>query len=303
MKKRLFPISLALVAALCLALGLWEGGEARTLLTFPFAPVAALLRKLSLSGVAGNILAWILFLLLTLWPLAWLVMRAKAKRLVPEDLLLPLLTGTLLTAFYQMINPGELLPMFGNMAALGRPLLAMAVWSTLCCYLTLRLLRGAANCQPRELARWIPGLVWVLAAVFVGRLFGQDLPAFVENWRSGNFFALITLMAAAVPTVFSIRTTCAAGRLLEALTCGRYSAQAVEAADRLADTCRTALAVTVVTQLFYNLMQVLGASVIGDVNVRLSLPVLELAFLLAVLLLSRLLARGQQLQQDNDLFI
>ena len=155
-----------------------------------------------------------------------------------------LLTGTLLTAFYQMINPGELLPMFGNMAALGRPLLAMAVWSTLCCYLTLRLMRGAANCQPRELARWIPGLVWVLAAVFVGRLFGQDLPAFVENWRSGNFFALITLMAAAVPTVFSIRTTCAAGRLLEALTCGRYSAQAVEAADRLADTCRTALAVT-----------------------------------------------------------
>ena len=51
------------------------------------------------------------------------------------------------------------------------------------------------------------------------------------------------------------------------------------------------------------LLQVLAASAIGDVNVKLSLPVLELAFLLAVLLLSRLLAHGQRLQEDNDLFI
>lgn len=303
MKNRLFWISLAPVAAVCLALGLWEGGEARTLLAFPFHPIADLLRKLSLSGGAGNALAWALFLILSLWPLVWLAARARAKRLGPEDILLPLLCVTLLTAFYQMINPGELLSMFGNMAALGRPLLAMAVWTTLCCYLTLRLLRGAVSCQPRELARWIPGLTWAVAAVLAGALFGKDVPACVEGWRSGNFFAVITLLAAAVPTVFSIRATRAAGGLLEALTHGRYSGQAVEAAERLSETCKTALAVTTVTQLVYNLLQVLGASSIGDVNVELSLPVLELAFLLAVLLLSRLLAYGQRLQEDNDLFI
>ena len=60
---------------------------------------------------------------------------------------------------------------------------------------------------------------------------------------------------------------------------------------------------TAVTQLLYNLMQVLGASVIGDVNLSLNLPVFQLVFLLAALLLSRLLVHGQQLQQDNDLFI
>ena len=50
-------------------------------------------------------------------------------------------------------------------------------------------------------------------------------------------------------------------------------------------------------------MQVLGASVVGDVNLSLNLPVFQLVFLLAALLLSRLLVHGQQLQQDNDLFI
>lgn len=303
MKKRSFWISLAPVAAVCLALGLWEGGEARLLLEFPFRPIADLLRKLSLSGGVGNVLAWMLFFALSLWPLVWLAARARAKRLGPEDILLPLLCGTLLTAFYQMINPGELLPMFGSMAALGRPLLAMAVWTTLCCYLTLRLLRGAANCQPKALTRWISGLTWAVAALLVGGLFGKDVPACVESWRSGNFFAIITLLAAAVPTVFSVRTTRAAGGLLEALTHGQYSGQAVDAAERLSEVCKTALTVTAVTQLFYNLLQVLAASAIGDVNVKLSLPVPELAFLLAVLLLSRLLAYGRQLQEDNDLFI
>ena len=303
MKKQIFWISLAPVAAVCLVLVLWGGGDLLNILTFPFAPMADGLRALSLSGGAGNGLAWVLFLAITLWPLGWLAVRLLKKRAGPEDCLLPLLCGTLLTAFYQMINPGELLSMFGNVAALGRPLLAMAVWTTLCCYLTLRLLRGAVGCQPRQLARWIPGLTWAVAAILVGTLFGKDVPACVEGWRSGNDFSLITLLAAAVPTVFAVRTTQAAGELLSALTHGRYSGQAVEAAERLSEACKTALAVTAVTQLFYNLLQVLGASAIGNVNVRLSLPVLELAFLLAVLLLSRLLAHGRQLQEDNDLFI
>ncbi len=303
MKKWIFWISLIPVAALCLVVGLWGGGEAYTLLSFPFAPIAHLLRRMSLSGGAGNVAAWVLFLALSLWPLGWLALRAKTKRIGPEDLLLPLLCGTLLTAFYQMINPGELLKLFDKAAALGRPLLSMAVWTTLCCYLTLRLRRAALEGQPRTLSRWLPGLTWGVAAIFVGVLFGKEVPAFVSQWQEGNFFSLITLIAAAIPTVFSIRTAKAAGALLTALTHGQYSQQAVEAAGNLSQICGTAMAVTAVTQLFYNLMQVLSASAIGDVNMSLSLPVLELAFLLAALLLSRLLAHGQQLQQDNDLFI
>ena len=303
MKKRVFWISLAPVAALSLVLGLWGGGDSWELLTFPFEPLSGLLRKLSLTGGAGNALAWALFLALSLWPLVWLALRLLKKYAGPEDFVLPLLSGILLTAFYQMINPGELLKMFGPAAGLGKPLLSMAAWTTLCCYLTLRLRRTALEGQPKALSRWLPGLTWVIAAAIAAQLFGAEIPAFVRRWQEGNYFALITWLAAAIPAVFSIRTARAAGVLLSALAHGQYCERAVEGAKALSEACGMALAVTAVTELLHNLMQVLGASVVGDVNLSLNLPVFQMVFLLAALLLSRLLVYGQQLQQDNDLFI
>lgn len=303
MKKRSLWISLAVVAALSLALGLWGGGDLLTILTFPFAPIADGLRALSLTGSAGNGLAWAIYLALTLWPLVWLALRLKTRRAGVEDCLLPLLCGTLLVAFYQMINPGELRRMFDSAAGLGRPLLAVAVWSLLCCYLTLRLGRAALESQPQTLSRWLPRLTWLLMAAFVAVLFGKDVPACVLAWRQGNYFSIVTLAAAAIPAVFAVRTTKAVGDLLTALGEGRYSQRALDAANSLSSVCITALCATAVTELLYNLMQVLGASAIGDVNLSLSLPVFQLVFLLAALLLARLIAHGQRLQEDNDLFI
>ena len=88
MKKRVFWISLAPVAALSLVLGLWGGGDSWELLTFPFEPLSGLLRKLSLTGGAGNALAWALFLALSLWPLVWLALRLLKKHAGPEDFVL-----------------------------------------------------------------------------------------------------------------------------------------------------------------------------------------------------------------------
>lgn len=303
MKKYGLRISLAVVAGLSLGLGLWGGGDLLTILTFPFAPIADGLRALSLTGSTGNVLAWGLYLALTLWPLVWLVLRLKAKRAGSEDCLLPLLCGTLLVAFYQMINPGELRRMFDSAAGLGRPLLAVAVWSVLCCYLTLRLGRAALESQPQTLSRWLPRLTWLLMAAFVAVLFGKNVPACVLAWRQGNYFSIVTLAAATIPAVFAVRTTKAVGDLLTALGEGRYSQRALNAANNLSSVCSTALCATAVTELLYNLMQVLGASAIGDVNLSLSLPVVQLVFLLAALLLARLIAHGQRLQEDNDLFI
>lgn len=303
MKKYRLWISLTPVAGISLALGLWGGGDLLTLLTFPFAPLSDGLRALSLTGPAGNALAWALYLALSLWPLVWLAFRLKGKRAGGEDCLLPLLCGALLTAFYQMINPGELRVMFGQAAGMGRPLLAVTVWSVLCCYLTLRLGRAAMESRLQALSRWLPRLTWLLMAVFVAVLFGKEVSACVLAWREGNYFSIVTLAAAAVPTVFAIRTTKAAGHLLSALGEGRYSQRALDAANTLSSVCGTALAATAVTELLYNLMQVVGASAIGNVDLSLSLPVVQLVFLLAALLLARLIAHGQRLQQDNDLFI
>lgn len=63
MKKRLILLTYLPVAAASLALGLWGGVQLTDLAALPLEPIARLLRAMSLSGGAGNVLAWALYLL------------------------------------------------------------------------------------------------------------------------------------------------------------------------------------------------------------------------------------------------
>ena len=94
-----------------------------------------------------------------------------------------------------------------------------------------------------------------------------------------------------------------AARLLDCLGEGRYTGEAVAAAGRLAGWCGRALAAAALCQLGHNLLQLLFAPTLSAMDLSVQLPLLGVVFLLAALLLARLVARGYRLQQDNDLFI
>ena len=64
-----------------------------------------------------------------------------------------------------------------------------------------------------------------------------------------------------------------------------------------------ALAAAALCQLGHNLLQLLFAPTLSAMDLSVQLPLLGVVFLLAALLLARLVARGYRLQQDNDLFI
>lgn len=63
------------------------------------------LRALSLSGWTGNLAAWTVVCLVSLWPLALLLLRRKRSK---RDTLLPLLSVLLLAACFLLINPALL---------------------------------------------------------------------------------------------------------------------------------------------------------------------------------------------------
>lgn len=303
MKKRLFLLTFLPVGVAALALGRWGGMRPADLAVFPLEPVARLLRALSLSGAAGNVLAWALYLLCGLWPLGWMALRFKKHRAEAEDGLLPLLTLLLLTALYQMINPGQLRTLFGPAAVLGKTLLGAAVWAVLCCYGTLRLTRAMTRRQVETLAGWMPALRWVLTAAVIAVSCGVRIPDWWRTLEESGIYTPLSLTAVLAPDVCTVMTLRALCDLLEVLGGGWYRSETLEAARRLSRVCCRCIAVTAVTQLCFSLMQVLCASVLGQVEITLELPLLQLVFLLVTLLFSRQLERGRQLQQDNDLFI
>ena len=67
MKNKLMTAALGAEAALCVLLCA-QGGSVEAVLSFPLAPIGNWLRRLSLSGGAGNALAIVLYVLICLLP-------------------------------------------------------------------------------------------------------------------------------------------------------------------------------------------------------------------------------------------
>ena len=306
MKYRRLWGALAVLGAAALAMTVIFGGGARELLlgAFPFSQLGDVLRRLSLSGSGGNLTAWLLYTAVSALPLFWLAFRVLCKRGQPEDCLLVLLSAVLFAVMYAMINPGTLAGFLGEAAGVGgKALVGMSVWAVLCCYLVLRLRRAALEGTGDILKRWLPRMVKLLMAVFVLDMTAVKIPLCLETVSGYNIFPLLTLLAGCIPDVLGLYTAQGALELLDSMENGRYSEAAVAAANKLTQRCAQAIGITAITELCYNLLQILCASALNSVNVKVNLPLGSLLFFLAAMLLARMMSHSYGLQQDNDLVI
>ena len=274
--------------------------EGQDWIAFPFSQMGAGLRQLSLSGQGGNIAAWSIYLILGLLPVGLLVWRIWKRRAGAEDALLPLISLFLLWGLYLMINPGGMARVLGKAAMAGKMLFGACIWSAVCCYAVLRLRAAAEKDRPQ---RWLRRLVYAVMAVSALHLGASVLGDFFKAVSLQNLFPVATLCVKSIPAVLGLKTAMAALELLTALEQGRYSREAVTAAKTLSHWCARSLTATALAELAYHLLQLLLAPALAHVNISVNLPLSSLVFFCAVLLLAQLIARGSQLQDDNDLFI
>ena len=75
------------------------------------------------------------------------------------------------------------------------------------------------------------------------------------------------------------------------------------AAERVSRSCRDCLTVMSLTALALNIAQILLAPMLRNISVSVSIPVLGMAVCFALLTVTRLLVRGKELKDDNDLFV
>lgn len=316
MKHKKLSAVLLLEAALCLALCLLREcleGWFTALMAFPLEQLGLLLRKLSLSGAAGNAAAIALYVLLCLLPVLALLLLHKRRGLLPEDALLGLLCPVLFTALYLMVNPALLGTWLGAPGErMGKALLGGAVWAMVCAYAVLRLLRAVFRADGPGLRTYAQILLWALALLLVYGVFGAAFGSFldsVESTRAANTggglgltygFLGLQWLVNVLPYVLDVWVLFAA---LDVTAAERYSEEMTEAADRLAKRCGAALTWTVLTNCGFNLLQLLFARKLHVVNGVVLLPVYSVAFTLAALLLARLLKENRELKADNDLFV
>jgi hypothetical protein len=258
MKRRLLYLLLVLVAVLCAAWNLAKGsfsGVFSAAVAFPFEQIGMGLRLLSLSGRIGNALALTLYVLLCLLPVLFLLKNGNKRKPRAEDALLVLLSAALFAALYYMSNPAFIGKIFmgGGAAGLaaGKAVLGGTLWSILCGYFILRVLRLSFESGSEKLQGYLGAVLCVLAFLFVwavfGGCFGELLLSF-SALREGNagfdsglgatyVFLVLRFFVDALPYLLDAVTVFLALDLLAAMRADRYSEKTEMLAERLSRWC------------------------------------------------------------------
>ena len=287
-------------------------------MAFPFEQIGLGLRSLSLSGAAGNAAAIAIYFIVSLFPAAVLLVLRKKRSLCVEDGLLGLLSAVLFAVLYIMINPGVIGALINRAPqSVGKAILGGMVYSVLFGYFILRVLRLFSNGRTDKLIRYMSVMLSLLNMLFVYLIFGacfNDLLDSIAALRAGNagnehllgasyVFLVLQFIVNTLPYAFNVFIVFAALRLLHEMRVDRYSAGTVTAAGRISRLCAAALVTTVLASIGFNLLQLLFANSLVIINSAVQIPVFSITFVLATLLLTRLVTENKRLKDDNDLFV
>lgn len=286
------------------------------ILTFPLEQIALVLRKLSLSGTIGNMIAIIFYILFCLIPVfAFFYLRQRGKR-EKIDRFLFLLSAVLFVVVYLMINPGYLGNM-GNLELGGSIILCGTFYSAAFSYLVLRLLERFRQADLNGLLKNMNAILHILMAAFGGIILFQlvfVLPENIQNLQKMNTMTGVDLRATYVFLVFrsivnvfpyltDIGIAYCGSRVLKETMADRYSDTTIAATRRLADKSMMMLKLTILVSLGFNILQAMFCKHLYQVDVTVLIPVFSIAFIMASLILARYVQENQKLKQDNDLFI
>ena len=160
-------------------------------------------------------------------------------------------------------------------------------------------------------------MLGLLNVIFVYLIFGAGVKSLVEAiavLQAGNVgnesllgasyaFAALQYFVDVLPYGIDILVVFAGIRLVHHLTIDRYSEATVLAASRLSRLCGKTLSITVLTIAAFNLLQLIVAKQLFRINTAVQVPLFSVAFVLAALIFSRLIAENKLLKEDNDSII
>ncbi len=335
MKREWWAAGLLAAASMVLALAGQNsqgGADLIYALTLPFAWAGAGLRALSLSGIAGNVLALLLYALLSLLPALPFLRKSWRPKDRFSRWLLIAMSAYLFFLLYLMVNPSMIPALFHS--AIGGFEEALRVEKTMLCVFFYSLL----------IARWILGimadtdriplqlrrLMVVLGAVMIVSVFyvnvakvkgalaalpaayGDTFPLGLGAPMAGvaesspacdGFIAVLHFVKDSAPTLLLLFVLPMADQLLKSLEQNFFREENQRIAAAIAKRCRLVILVSLGGMLTMDAVQLLLLKSLASVHLSGEAPILVLTVSLAMLLLSRYLERSFAVYRENQMMI
>ena len=322
MKNKTFILIIFMEAMVCLIAALafpaQNGSSYLAIAQFPFAQLGLLLRTLSLSGVFGNVIAFVLYAALCALPLLFIALHVKKHTLIVDDWLLVIMSGFAFYMMYMMINPGYLAQIRCYINEdMGRAVLGSAFYSLLIGYLVVKLLRKSSDSGTDTLLKIlrllfaITAVILVFSISYIGIAEVKTKLAAIQSGNTNpsvmlgftNFFVILRYMLTQLPVFMELIIFILAMRLCDHLREDRYSENAVNEATKLASFCKKTVSIILLCTITLNLAQILFAGSLVSVDFLTALPLDSIIVALVALLLTRFFTASRELAKDNQMII
>lgn len=317
MKRKLSRL-LSVLALACAAYALLGNTQLTvfsSLVTFPFRQIGRGLRALSLSGEVGNAFAILLYIALCLCPVGILLVK-KHRRW--EDALLPVLSFVMFPVMYLMVNPQLQASWLGQIYSMvGGELLCLILWSVIIGYGFMKLLHQCLDASGPQLLDYLRWLVAIYCIVLIFAVFGTGLDSLltqIEAIRTANNgfarglsltfgFLVIQYFVNSLPNLLLCGVLLDAAELVNALKGEEYTEELVLAAERLGLRCGRVLILVVLSNVIFNLVQLLTIRQLHNVSTVVRMPLGMMLLVVALLVAARFIRAHKELKDENDSFI
>jgi len=286
--------------------------------TFPLVPLAEGLRWLSLKGGLFNVLAWLFYLDVACSPLYLLFLQRK-KGFHLEDALLPLTSGFLFYALYGLINRSSFsLGGFGPSAHGFYGLyLGVTFYSLVISYGLLKFVRMLKEKDTLGLYEVARSALFVVFLFFIFQVLGPVLwqwlgtreamvaenTALVGPLLKSEIFLFFGYVTKALPYVLTLPLLYQGAGLFQSMENKKSPKVLLEKADELRTHALRLLQGTLAVSVTYQLLQLIFIKELLRVESTLVLPLLPVALILSLYLLTVLLKENARLKEESDLFV
>ena len=314
MKRKSFIIFMGAVFAALMALVLFVDGLPTvfsSVMAFPFEQVGAALRALALTGNIGNGFALALCIALSILPILSILRHRGEKEYLSENIVLCCMSIAVFITLFSMANPSKLLSAFPYFTVEALPVvkgvMGCTVWSFIILWVILRLVRLFRSGDTNKLLCYLRVALHALCILFVAVIAISCGSALLDSLSTtqksmDNMMAVIRFLASSLPYIFDVAITLSLLTLLDSYI-EKNEDDTVRHAESLSKRCCLALGATAASTTILNVLQLLLSQFLSNISVNIEIPVVSLAFILLILILSRLIVENRKLQSDNDLFI
>lgn len=342
MKKIKLGLLIEGIVAVILAVLLFISGTSHSLYLFiqPFIFIGSGLRMLSQQSFLGNVLAFLLFGMISLLPSIYLMIKYARRRFQKSDLILLIISAYLFYMLYYFINPGLMLnkvsSAFSNqdiIAAAQLPYTLLFYWLLLMYFIFL-MLENLHSVKKSELNLYLCNklqlILIIVSSLYTFSIgyfhtfsFLTDLKKYLEEYSlskelsltdniTSNFYpaALInnifipySFLLNLIPVVFLILILVHSIQLLKSIADSHLQPKEVLAAKELGRISKITVIVTILCNFMVNLFQFIFSHQLQNINITLQISFAPLIFAFVAYIMAGFFKETMELQEENNMII